>query len=44
MKILLLGIRALLLFNGCALVSCNRVFPKAEWYWSKEAIDCRNQR
>lgn len=29
------------LLGGCTLVPCNHTFPKFEWYWSQEAIDCR---
>lgn len=26
---------------GCALVGCDRVFPHFTWYWSAEAVRCR---
>jgi len=32
------------LCGGCALVPCNHVFPKLEWYWSQEAINCRKMQ
>lgn len=34
---------ATLLNSGCALVGCDRVFPKLTWYWSAEAIRCREE-
>lgn len=44
MKTLLLILAAVaLLATGCTLVPCNHTFPKLEWYWSKEAIDCRHE-
>lgn len=28
-------------FTGCTVVSANRVFPKLDWYWSKDAKEQR---
>jgi hypothetical protein len=30
--------------SGCTFVSCDRVFPKLTWYWSKEAKRCRGEK
>jgi hypothetical protein len=32
---------ALKMLTGCAMVPCNRVFPKLDWYWSADAKACR---
>lgn len=34
---------ALLLCNGCTVVSANRVFPKLAWYWSADAKEQRRE-
>jgi glutamate dehydrogenase/leucine dehydrogenase len=34
-------IPAILMLSGCVIVSKNRVFPKVDWYWSKDAINQR---
>jgi hypothetical protein len=31
------------LTTGCYLNSCNSVFPKPTWYWSKAAVECRRE-
>lgn len=30
--------------SGCTVVGCNRVFPKLDWYWSKDAKECRREQ
>ncbi len=40
-KILLL---ALLLCNGCTVISYNRVFPKLTWYWTDDAKEQRREK
>jgi len=30
--------------GGCTFVACDRVFPKLTWYWSKDAVRCREER
>lgn len=32
---MLLG--AMIMLSSCTVVSCNRVFPKLTWYWTKDA-------
>lgn len=34
----------LLSLCGCSLVPCNHAFPKAEWYWSADAKQCREEK
>jgi hypothetical protein len=42
MKLTLIALGAVLfLAQGCAFVGCDRVFPKLDWYWSKDAKRCR---
>jgi hypothetical protein len=43
-SILLLLLVALVMLTGCSLVSCNHTFPKAEWYWSADAKECRAEK
>jgi len=33
-----------LLAQGCTVVSANRVFPKLDWYWSRDAKMQRESR
>lgn len=30
-------------FSGCAIVDCDHAFPTADWYWSHDAIRCREE-
>ena len=44
MKLLLTILAAACLTSGCTFVACDRVFPKLTWYWSAEAIRCRDEQ
>lgn len=44
MKTCLLLTVALSLLSGCSVISANRVFPKLDWAWSKDAQMQRESR
>jgi len=39
-----LFVALLMAAGGCTMVTYNRTFPKAEWYWSKEAREQRREK